>query len=281
MMQSIIRSHAKINLALNVTGKTSSLHKIESIVAFVSLHDEIFIKTISSNNHKIFFTGKFARNIGKNNTVSKLLRILETKKLLKNKKFSIKIKKNIPSKAGLGGGSMNAANILSFLMKKKILKITRKELVLISKLVGSDVILGLNASNCILNSKNQIKSYSNYKKIYTLIVKPNLGCSTKKIYSKIKNFDKPKFNKFSKKMFNFEYLKKMTNTLEPIAFLMHAELKKIKFFLENLSQVEFVRMTGSGSALIAYFHSKERCDNAQKQFNKKYKNYWCISSKTI
>ena len=27
--------------------------------------------------------------------------------------------------------------------------------------------------------------------------------------------------------------------------------------------------------------SKERCDNAKKQFNKEYKNYWCISSKTI
>ena len=40
-------------------------------------------------------------------------------------------------------------------------------------------------------------------------------------------------------------------------------------------------MTGSGSAMVAYFQSKERCDNAKKQFNKKYKNYWCIASKTI
>ena len=40
-------------------------------------------------------------------------------------------------------------------------------------------------------------------------------------------------------------------------------------------------MTGSGSALVAYFISKERCDNAKKQFNKTYKNYWCIASKTI
>ena len=68
-----IKSYAKLNLALNVTGKNSSLHKIETIIVFVSLHDEILIEKINSNKHKISFTGKFSRNIGKNNTVSKLL----------------------------------------------------------------------------------------------------------------------------------------------------------------------------------------------------------------
>ena len=63
-MQDIIKSFAKINLALNITGKTSSLHKIETIIAFVSLHDEILIKKINSNRHSISFTGKFSQNIG-------------------------------------------------------------------------------------------------------------------------------------------------------------------------------------------------------------------------
>ena len=49
------------------------------------------------------------------------------------------------------------------------------------------------------------------KKIYTLIVKPNFGCSTKKIYSKVKKFSKPKFNIASKHMFNIKFLKKMKN----------------------------------------------------------------------
>ena len=71
-----IKSYAKINLALNITGKSSSLHKIESLVGFVSLHDEILIKKIKSNNHKISFTGKFSSNIGKSNTVSKLLKYI-------------------------------------------------------------------------------------------------------------------------------------------------------------------------------------------------------------
>ena len=280
-MQSIIRSHAKINLALSVIGKTSTLHKIESVVAFVSLYDEILIKRINSDKHNISFTGKFSRNIGKKNTIYKLLEVLENKKLLNDKKFKIKIKKNIPIKAGLGGGSMNAANILNYLASNKIIKTTQKEIIKISKLVGSDVVLGLNSTSSILNSKNKIKRFASCRKIYTLIVKPNFGCSTKKIYSKIRKFDKPKLNKPSKRMFNLNNLKKMTNSLEPIALSMYSSLKRIKLFLEISSQAEFVRMTGSGSALVAYFYSKGKCDIAKKQFNKKYKNYWCISSKTI
>ena len=40
-------------------------------------------------------------------------------------------------------------------------------------------------------------------------------------------------------------------------------------------------MTGSGSAFIAYYNSKKKCDTALTQFNKDYTKYWCISSKTI
>ena len=82
-----IKSFAKLNLALNIIGKTSSLHKIESIVVFVSLYDEIFIKKIKSKSHNILFTGKFSKNINKNNTVSKLLDILEKKTSFQEKSF--------------------------------------------------------------------------------------------------------------------------------------------------------------------------------------------------
>ena len=65
MSYSKIRSHAKINLGLNVVGKLKSLHKIESIICFIELHDEIKIKKIKSKNHKIRFEGKFSNGIKK------------------------------------------------------------------------------------------------------------------------------------------------------------------------------------------------------------------------
>ncbi len=276
-----VKSYAKINIALNITGKTTKLHKIESIVSFILFHDEILIRRIKSNKHKILFRGKFSRNIGKKNTVSKLLEILDKKKLLNSKKYEIKINKKIPTKAGLGGGSMNAASILRYFLKKKIIKVSKKKLYEISGLIGSDVILGLEPINSVLNNKNKIKRFTNCKKIYTLIVKPNYGCSTTEIYSRVKKFEKPKFNKSNKTVFNLEHLKSLNNSLEDAAFSKYSKLKKLKNYLENLSNPYFVRMTGSGSALVAYFQSKVRCDKAKKQFIKKYKNYWCISSKTI
>ena len=48
MTHNKIKSYAKINLALNVTGKTSKLHKIESIVGFVSLYDLIIVKKVKA-----------------------------------------------------------------------------------------------------------------------------------------------------------------------------------------------------------------------------------------
>ena len=82
-------------------------------------------------------------------------------------------------------------------------------------------------------------------------------------------------------MFNLNFLKKMSNSLEKIVLVKHPILKKIKIYLTNLYNPEFVRMTGSGSAFIAYYNSKKKCDKALRQFNKEYKKYWCISSKTI
>ena len=53
-----IKSYAKINLALNIVGKTSSLHKIETIVAFIDLFDDILIEKIKSKDS--VFWGFFA-----------------------------------------------------------------------------------------------------------------------------------------------------------------------------------------------------------------------------
>tara|TARA_X000000950_G_scaffold4143_1_gene4324 strand:+ start:2741 stop:3586 length:846 start_codon:yes stop_codon:yes gene_type:complete len=281
MAYRVIKSHAKVNIALNITGKAKNLHKIESIVAFVSFYDVIFLKKIQSQKHIIIFSGRFSKDIPKNNSVSKLFNILDKQKLLNNQKFKIRINKNIPSEAGLGGGSMNAANILKYLIKYKIIKLNKKQISTICKSIGSDVILGLNSTYTVLKSNSETKQLKNCEKFYTLIVKPNFGCSTKIIYSRVKKFSKPKLNNPLKKMIKFNYLKNLNNSLETIAFSRFPKLKRIKYHLENSSNEGFVRMTGSGSALVAYFKSKKICNNVKKKFKKKYKNYWCIVAKTI
>ena len=61
-----IKSHAKLNLSLNVIKKVSkNFHKIESLITFINLHDLIYIKEIKNSKHKIKFQGKFSRYIKK------------------------------------------------------------------------------------------------------------------------------------------------------------------------------------------------------------------------
>ena len=274
-----IKSHAKINLALNIVGKTKKLHKIESIVSFLDLHDEIRIKKINQKNNKIKFFGKFSKGIKSKNTVSELLKNIEKKKLFKEK-FQITIKKNIPSEAGLGGGSMNAASVLNFFIKEKLLK-RKKEILEIANAIGSDVVLGLYKKNLVLKSNNEIKVIPSKKKFNILLVKPSFGCSTKRIYSKVKKFYKPEFNTKIDNLMRSDFLREKKNDLEPIAIESYPKLKILKNFLDKLPNTEFVRMTGSGSTIIAYFNSLEKCKEASKKVSKQFRNYWCKTSKTI
>jgi len=276
-----IQSHAKINLALNVTGKTTKLHKIESIISFIYLHDLIYLKQINKKIHEVSFKGEFSKKINNNNTVTNLLKLLDKKNFLKDKKFEIKIIKNIPQEAGMGGGSMNAASLLNFFIEKKIIKIKKNELKKISNEIGSDVILGIKPSSAILLSNGDIKKYKNKIKFHVLVTKPNFGCSTKYIYSKVNSFSKPQFKPPKQKLFDAKYLKILDNELEKVALNKYPELKRIKFYLSGLPNVLFVRMSGSGSSIVAYFRSKKASKKAYCQYKRKFTRHWCIESKTI
>ena len=83
--------------------------------------------------------------------------------------MKLKLLKNIPQKAGMGGGSMNAASLLNFFIEKKIIKIKKSELKKISNEIGSDVILGIKPSSAILLSNGDIKKYKNKIKFHTLV----------------------------------------------------------------------------------------------------------------
>ena len=277
-----IKSYAKVNLSLNIVGKLrSKKHKIESLVTFVNLYDLIYLRPISLNRHKVYFRGKFAKGIDSKNTISKLLQILDKNNLLNNQKFEIKIKKNIPQQSGMGGGSMNAARLINYFYNKKIIKLNKKRLINLANLIGSDVMLGINPKNTILSSSGKLTKFKKKLGFHVLIVKPNFGCSTKLIYSKVKFFSKPKYNNPKQSLFIKNNIVNSNNDLEKIAFHKYSKLKSLKLFLSKLPNIVFARMTGSGSSIVAYFQSKKATVIASRVFKRKFKNYWCIVSKTI
>jgi 4-diphosphocytidyl-2-C-methyl-D-erythritol kinase len=277
-----INSHAKINLSLNVIKRLpNNYHNIESLVTFAKLSDTIYIRLIKSKKHIILFQGKFSKNISKNNTISKLLRVLDKKKLLNNNKFKIKVIKNIPQKSGMGGGSMNAASLLDYFLKKRIIKISIKEIYKIADFIGSDVALGLQKKNTILFANKSLKKLNFKTKIHVLLVKPDINYSTKFIYSKVRKYSKQQYKYNYKAYFSKDYLVNSKNDLETIVLNRYPKIKILKKFLTTLPGLFFVRMTGSGSTIVAYFKSKKGLDIATRIFKKQYNNYWSIKSKTI
>tara|TARA_Y100000591_G_C21843555_1_gene707210 strand:- start:7 stop:846 length:840 start_codon:yes stop_codon:yes gene_type:complete len=279
MKKKLIKSYAKINLCLNILGKNKKkLHKIQSIISFLNLYDRIYIEPTNKKKHIIEFNGPFSKNL-KNNTISHLLSILDKKKLL-NKNYKIQIKKNIPQQSGLGGGSMNAASILGYFIKKKILHLSKKETFKICNKIGSDVFLGLDNRNSILIGNTKIYKYNKKLDLFVVLIKPKIGCSTKDIYKEVKNFSKNRI-KVSSKVFKIDSLANFQNDLEKPAFKLYPILRKLKIFMSKIDQVKFVRMTGSGSTIVAYFSNKKSAINALKLVKKDFKNYWSILSKTI
>jgi len=280
MKKTLIKSYAKINLSLNVLRKErTGFHKIQSVISFLNFYDEIYIQQINKKKHIIKFIGPFSKNLNKKNTILKLLNILDKKNVLK-KKYKIHIKKNVPQQSGLGGGSMNAAFLLKYFLKNKIIQLSKKEIFNICNEIGSDVFLGLDRKNSILLNKKKIKKYNVKMAFFALLVKPKIGCSSKEIYRRIKYFSKNRL-KVSSKIFKIQFLKYAKNDLEIPAFKLYPILGKLKMFLSNINQVKFVRMTGSGSTIVAYFSNKKSAINGLKIIKKKFKNHWSIVSKTI
>ena len=128
----------------------SNFHRIESLISFIDLYDDIFIKKIKNKNHIVTFVGKFSKKITKKNTNLNLLKILDKKKKLRNQKYLIKVNKKIPQRSGMGGGSMNAAFLLKYLINKQKIKLTTKEILNITSMIGSDEMFGLQNRTSML-----------------------------------------------------------------------------------------------------------------------------------
>ena len=277
-----IKSNAKINFSLNIIKKLKNkFHKIESLISIINLHDVIYIKENKKKKHHIEFIGRFSKGIKRNNTISKLFKLLDKKKVLYGRKYSIKIKKNIPQESGMGGGSMNAASILNYLFRKKVIKLNLKEIKKAARFIGSDIEIGIGGNVNVYKSSIYLIKKIKTIKLYVLIAKPKFGCSTAEIYKSTNSYSKSDLKHNIKKKFVLLDLINLKNDLEKSAMSIYPSLNILKNNLQILPKVKFVRMTGSGSAYVAYFLSKKDATKAYKIFRKKHKNYWSIVSKTI
>lgn len=242
-----LRVYAKLNLALNVLScEQDGYHQLDMVNQSISLFDEIRIVPRPDDRISV----NCDKNIGVINTA--LSSASEFAKTFGTCGCDITIKKGIPMKGGLGGSSADAAGVLVALAK--LHDIPLQKVFPIAEKVGSDVKYMMTGGLARVGGKGeQVLSKNSDSLIYYVVVMPEFGLSTRKVFE---CFDQNPDFVFADndKLVNAvekEDLKgirdNMRNGLQQTAFDIEPKLKQI---FNDVSQFGKVCMTGSGSCLF-------------------------------
>ncbi len=187
-MADIYYSPAKLNLFLEVLGKREDgFHDIETLFCRISLYDilEISIKKNARFSISVDMQG-FALP-QEDNICYKAAKLFFERANINDVSVEIKISKNIPMQAGLGGGSSNAAVVLMAL-NKELPVFSEQELLDMGAQLGSDVpFFLLDCTLAIGRGRGEILEKADIDfSMPFFIVCPPISLSTKEIYSSLK-----------------------------------------------------------------------------------------------
>ncbi len=261
-----IKAPAKINLFLHIFNKRDDgYHNIKSGITFINLYDEVCIK--KNNSMIIQYSGTFkpAQDFFDDCIIKKTLKFLN----LDNKtNLEININKNIPTQAGLGSASSNAAALIKGLNKLKIIKMN-EDYKFYSKL-GADIPVFLYGKNAFVEGIGEKVFKYDFPKYFFLLVKPETGFSTKKMYDKIsRNLQDDNIANHNNNIVN-DY----GNDFENIAIRENEEINKILKYLSESEKCIISQMTGSGSCCFAAYEKQEDANKAQISFKEYFPKLW-------
>jgi len=262
------KSYAKINLFLDILGIDRGMHNLLMVMQSVSLHD--ILEFFPENRLGIFIESN-NRDILENNIIQKVYeRLREDYPGKITKGFRIKIQKNIPLGAGLGGGSANAAVAIEIFNKFFKLGLKGEELIKFNYSIGSDVNFCYSGgTKCVSGKGEQMTGFfSPYK--YFLLVYPDIHISTKEAY-RLWDTQQKKYQPLYKSAEEIGELKTLYNAFESIIFPMYPEIRQLKEKLLALGATHAL-MTGSGSTVFGIFENKEVLNLAFLSIKKTYKN---------
>ena len=180
------KSYAKVNIFLKITGKRGNYHELASrFVRVKNLYD--FISFIPVENKTFTLEGNFGCETSQNTIYKAYLLLKERFSFLEEefKTIKVKVEKNIPEFAGLGGGSSNCACFLNMCNEHFSLNLTKDELAKIGSKIGADVaffVYEYDSANVsgIGEVVEEYKEESLEIETYT----PSISCNTVKIYQK-------------------------------------------------------------------------------------------------
>ena len=273
MTQLNINSPAKINLALQIKSKRmDGYHNIKTIMQTINLFDKIKL-TKSVNKEIKCYCSDANLPVNQQNLVVKAA--LEFFKTIKQPpKIKIEIIKNIPSQAGLGGASSNAASTLIGLNKLFHANLNQSSICNMAKKLGADVSFFIFKKTALVSGFGEIVTPLNsITPCYFVIVKPkNLNISTKKafllhdVYSK--QFQNTKHHKISNIAQNINNNTKIKNYCDKLFndFEKSLKIEEIKDITTkvNYTGALCALMSGSGSCVFGIFDNFKTAQTSQR-----------------
>ena len=271
-MISQVYSPAKINIFLKIEGREvkSGMHFINSLFAPIDLFDTIEIA--ESSVFSITTEGVSESIPTEKNIIFKAHSALQNYIGKELPKFNVRIRKSIPSGAGLGGGSSNAAAFLKFLNGYCKLNLSLTQLIDIASKVGSDVpffVLGKPAIVKGLGEKTEPVHLPQTDDFFVL-VNPEIHVNTGLAYSLFDKFY-PNCDTKNRVPEHFSWKNEdIFNDFEEIVFAEFPEIACVKAELEAAGAHK-VFMSGSGSTLIVMTKSEDTAGKIVSEFSKRFK----------
>lgn len=254
-MKSVIYPLAKVNLGLNIVGRrTDGYHLLETVFYPIPLVDvlEIEEKPHLATDVSLSVVGEPLDCPPEDNLVVKAYRLLASKYNLPP--VSITLTKNIPSQAGLGGGSSDAAFTMLLLNSMFHLEIPSYVLIQLAMQLGADCPFFVHALPAFGEGIGERLTYIDlYFKMYKwLIVKPPIAISTREAFSHI-TVRKPTVKCVDivrQPIENWRGL--LVNDFEESIFPKYPSIRYIKETLYENGAL-YAAMSGSGSSVFGIF----------------------------
>ena len=187
----IIKSFAKINLSLKILSRREdNYHNLEMVNLPIELHDVIELDTLPYYNDTYITCDDMRLMSARSNLCTRAVAMMREHYGFKEN-FMIHIHKEIPFSAGLGGGSSNGAMVMRALNQMLHIKASEEDLAKIGVHLGADVPYFFFGKPAKVEGIGEIITPITPKRVYhCLIVKPDIGLSTKDVYEASERFEK-------------------------------------------------------------------------------------------
>ncbi|GAA2942874.1 MULTISPECIES: 4-(cytidine 5'-diphospho)-2-C-methyl-D-erythritol kinase [Enterococcus] len=272
-MEIMEKAPAKINLGLDILGKRpDGLHELAMVMASIDLADRLYLEEIPEDRI-IIETNKAFLPTDKKNHVYEALELVKERFEIK-KGLRVKIHKEIPVAAGLGGGSTDSAAALRAVNRLWDLGLSIEEIASLGAEVGSDVPYCVYGQTSLVEGFGEkVTPIAPMPQCWVVVVKPRMSVSTRTIFAQIVMEDlyHPDIAALVSAIEANDY-QKMTenlgNSMEVVTIRKHPVIQQLKDRMLKYG-ADAAMMSGSGPTVYALCHKYSRAKhvfNALKGF---------------